>query len=364
MLSQTMLSKIDLRLRQIKQKYAEPFGGISIILTGDPVQLPAVAAPSLYSTKLKNQIDTNGYNVYKLFTNVIKLEQVMRQQLDDDPEQAHFIDLLTRFRTGDCTINDWKLLCTRFPDAKSEEQFKNAPRLFPENLPCDKFNIEHLSTINQPIIDLHANNQPNSVRRYQSDVFNGLSNLIYLCPEAKVVITTNIWKRKGVLNGANATIKAILFPNNRTPTTLPHTVVVHCPGYSGPQFFTEPERHNWIPINPHTQYSVQAKGNRTQLPFRLAYAMTVHKSQGQTLDMGVIDFTDSEQALGSAYVQLTRFKHIKNFLIKPFSYARITSCIKKSSNFIARQEEETRLQNLTDITLIRFKHLLDYINKE
>jgi hypothetical protein len=97
MLSQTMLSKIDLRLRQIKQKRSIPFGGLSIILTGDPGQLPAVAAPSLYSKVLKNDLDTNGAEAYKLFNVVVKLTQVMRQQLDDNPKQTQFIEMLPRF---------------------------------------------------------------------------------------------------------------------------------------------------------------------------------------------------------------------------------------------------------------------------
>jgi ATP-dependent DNA helicase PIF1 len=359
MLSQTMLSKIDFRLRQIKQRHNLYFGGLSIILTGDPVQLPAVAAPALYSKALKNQIDTNGYNAYLQFKIVVKFEQVMRQQVDNNPDQIHFVDLLTRFRNGDCTIDDWKLLCKRFPDSKTTEEFKDAPRLFPENAPCDKFNIERITTINQPIVDLHAFNEPKSVRKYDSDTFNGLQNLIYLCPEASVVITNNIWKRKGILNGANATIKAILFDDNREPTQLPHTIVIHCPGYTGPQLFQEPERHNWVPINPFTQWSKTAKGTRTQMPFRLAYAMTVHKSQGQTMEKGVIDFTESERNLGSAYVQITRFKHINNFLVKPFSFARITTNIKKSKSFIPRQNEEIRLKKLTDSTLLLYMDLLD-----
>jgi len=359
MLSQTMLSKIDLRLKQIKQKNSEYFGGISIILTGDPGQLPAVCAPSLYSKVLKNDLDTNGAEAYKLFRTVVKFNEVMRQQLDDNPKQAQFIDMLPRFRNGDATISDWKLLCERVPTPLNEEKFKNAPRIYPENIPCNQYNIQRLSNLNQPIAPLNAYNEPPSSRKYDSDQMSGLSNLLYLSPESFVVFSTNIWKKYGLVNGANATIKAILYPDDKEPTnTLPHTIVIHCAQYTGPQFFTDFEKQNWIPINLHTFFNPILKCSRTQMPFRLAYAITVHKSQGQTMDIGVIDFTEKEQQLGSSYVQLTRFKHIDNILIKPFPYSRITTSIKNSSCLKPRQEEEERLKQLTDETLVKFSHLL------
>ena len=140
--------------------------------------------------------------------------------------------------------------------------------------------------------------------------------------------------------------------------------MIYCPTYTGPQFFRETERVNWVPINIHTVYSANVNANRSQMPFRLAYAITVHKSQGATLESGVIDFTDSERSLGSSYVQLTRFKHINSFLVMPFPYSRITSSIKKSSCLKARTQEEERLSNLVKKTLNDFSALLDLINKE
>ena len=206
---------------------------------------------------------------------------------------------------------------------------------------------------------MYAFNEPRSARKYDSDQMNGLFNILYLCTEAKVVITSNIWKQVGILNGATGIVKAILYPDEIQEDTLPHTVVVHCPDYTGPQLFPEPEKQNWVPFNVHTFFNPINKASRTQMPLRLAYAITVHKSQGQTMTKGVIDFTDKEMQLGSSYVQVTRFTHINNFLIKPFPFSRITSLIKKSSCLIPRQEEEARLQKLTDETLLKFAHLLD-----
>jgi len=75
--------------------------------------------------------------------------------------------------------------------------------------------------------------------------------------------------------------------------------------------------------------------------------MTVHKSQGQTLKLGVIDFTNIERSLGSSYVQLTRFQNNKQFLVMPFPFSRITTQIKKSISLKPRMAEEERLNTLT-----------------
>jgi hypothetical protein len=51
------------------------------------------------------------------------------------------------------------------------------------------------------------------------------------------------------------------------------------------QFFCQDDhRYNWIPINPFHSYSSFVSGSRTQYPIRLAYASTIHKSQGQTME--------------------------------------------------------------------------------
>jgi ATP-dependent exoDNAse (exonuclease V) alpha subunit len=65
-------------------------------------------------------------------------------------------------------------------------------------------------------------------------------------------------------------------------------------------------KKNWIPINPFSAYSKVLNSSRKQIPIRLAYAMTIHKSQGQTLDMAVIDLGSKETQLGLTYVALSK----------------------------------------------------------
>ena len=79
----------------------------------DPGQLLPVSEKSLYDKKLDTPLSIAGYLAYKKFDKVIKLEAMMRQQnLNNDPAQAHFIELLPRLRNG-TTVADWKLLQTK-----------------------------------------------------------------------------------------------------------------------------------------------------------------------------------------------------------------------------------------------------------
>ena len=112
--------------------------------------------------------------------------------------------------------------------------------------------------------------------------------------------------------------------------------------YSGPACFEGDDRKNWVPISVFSSFSPQVNATRTQYPIKLAYAMTVHKSQGETLNEGVIDFGSSERCLGSSYVQITRFKKFKDFLLVPFAFDRITDKIKNLPMLKERTEEEER----------------------
>ncbi len=90
--------------------------------------------------------------------------------------------------------------------------------------------------------------------------------------------------------------------------------------YNGPQFFQEANRHNWIPFSPRSQFDKTSKSTRVQYPLRLAYALTTHKTQGETLHKGIVDIGKNEKNLGSTIVRLSRFKKLTDFLIRPFPF--------------------------------------------
>lgn len=92
---------------------------------------------------------------------------------------------------------------------------------------------------------------------------------------------------------------------------------------------TGPSNPDWpgIPICPVTHAWETSGGvrlSRTQLPLRLAWAVTVHKSQGLTLDQVVIDLEERDFSPGLAYVAISRVKTLAGLLFKaPFLHSRL-----------------------------------------
>ncbi len=104
-------------------------------------------------------------------------------------------------------------------------------------------------------------------------------------------------------------------------------------------------------------FSKVAIGYRKQFPLRLAYALTTHKTQGETLDKGVIDLGKNERSLGSIFVQFSRFKKLTDFIVKPFSFERLSK-IGASKSLPTRLEEEKRLGKLFQKTKEIYQNLI------
>ena len=151
MLGQVMFGWIDKRCKQVKGHYDLPFGGFSIILTGDPGQLPPVGDKPIYHAKPSNNIGEQGYLAYRMFDKVVKLTVNQRVQ-GSDPDQVKFRDLLSRLRKGESTIDNWNLLLSRQPTNVSNlEGFENATRLFYRNEDVGNYNFDQLTKLGETI---------------------------------------------------------------------------------------------------------------------------------------------------------------------------------------------------------------------
>ena len=115
---------------------------------------------------------------------------------------------------------------------------------------------------------------------------------------------------------------------------------------------------NFIPIGPKTSYSKKIGASRKQFPIRLAYAITTHKTQGDTLTKGIINVGKIEKNLGTTFVQFSRFKKITDFVCYPFPYSRLTK-IALCKALPSRNAEEANLDKLTLETKLKYSYLIE-----
>ncbi|CAB3979507.1 ATP-dependent DNA helicase PIF1 [Paramuricea clavata] len=349
MLGQVTFGWIDKRCKQASGSNDKVFGGKSLILTGDPGQLPPVADKPLYHAKPSNAVGEQGYQAYHMFHKVVKLTVNQRVQ-GMTSEQVQFRDLLLRLRKGDSTVDDWKLLLTRQPSNVTNLcDFEDSTRLFYSNEQVGNYNHEQLTKLEHPVAHINARHSSALAKKISSDDMSGLEPVVFLAKGARVMLTMNLWSSVGLCNGATGTVVDIIYQNNHQPPDLPIAVIVQFENYRGPVFI---ENQPWcIPICPITVTSQTEIGfhERQQLPLRLAWALTIHKSQGLTLPKAWIDIGKSERTAGVSYVAISRVKSLASCVIEPMTYERLTR-LKSSANLQYRLEEENRLDQLAHTT--------------
>lgn len=178
------------------------------------------------------------------------------------------------------------------------------------------------------------------------------------------MLTLNLWTEAGLVNGSIGTVKKLIYQKGQPPSALP-IALVDFPDYTGPGLPFLPEHPTWVPIPSFNAEWIASSGkqcSRQQMPLRLAWAITIHKSQGQTLDKAVIDIGEKEFACGLTYVALSRMKRIDDCLIVVKEFDRYER-INKSKGLKLRLAEEQRLINLSEKTLKKY-NLEETVNSE
>jgi hypothetical protein len=285
----------------------------------------------------------------------------MRQKDDGlDPDQTFFIQLLDDLSDARCSREqyDW-LMTKKTPDALGAERMrdfeKSATYLCSINKSVDARNATKLRECGEAIFKMTAVNSSTTGKGWCSERFRGLENTTFLSLGSSILLTTNIWKDTGLVNGQPAIIKDVVYLVDQIPNkSLPSFIVIDCPNYTWPSFFEEPEKKTWVPIVPSTFLDDTYAASRTGYPMRLAYAMTIHKSQGESLAMIWVDIGNSstlkalgktEIAPGLTFVALSRCPNHKNICVEPFAYDRVSELFKAPSQ-IARRQEQAKLDQV------------------
>ena len=284
MLPGRVLEFVDYVCRDIRDDQ-RPFGGIQVIAVGDFLQLPPVSKTGSYDWAFASQV----WQALE-FSNV-NLRQVHRQ---DDPD---FVSILNQFRVGKVTKDGAEILKRRvamFP--KSE-----ILRLFTHNTQVNKWNGYQLGTIDSPEHVFHAEGSgpTDDVEWLQKN----LTTPSELCLKvgARVMVTANL---------PSADKQSIIAANGDMGTVYGWDPTAICVTLDNGREI-DVEHHTWD-FDPTSERNT---GTFRQFPLRLAWACTIHKSQGLTLDAALIDIRAAREP-GQAYVAVSRVKSLAGLHLK------------------------------------------------
>lgn len=240
------------------------------------------------------------------FTSVITLSKIFHQT-GEDPAQIYFRSL-SNLRNAEPTIEDWQLLMSRSTSAlPSTEQstFLTSTHLFATNEMVSLHNQQMLLSLATPIalsITEQLRGPPCS-----NPAEEQLQSKILLSVQQKVMLCSNIWVEIGLVNGALGEVKAIVYKDDENPPSLPLFVVVQFNNYIG--LVSDHNNPKNVPISP------LSRGLRCQIPLKMAWALTIHKSQGLTLEKATIDI-DNVDRQGLTFTAISRVRALASLHIK------------------------------------------------
>ena len=282
MLHDFRLDMIDKVLRTVREN-DQPFGGIQLVMSGDFFQLPPVNRPNEQG---------GGFVVYsdawqELRPAVLYLERQYRQ--NDD----RILEILTALRTGDVRRRHVEALLAR---TKIEPPDGDITELHTVNVDVDDINIQKLAEL------------PGEERSYQQTTTG--SKIYVENLQRSVLAPENLAIKLGALVMAVKNSPQKLYANGSIGTVVDFEPLTEYPVVE----FRDGRRVTMVPDVWELRDGERKRASISQVPLRLAWAITVHKSQGMTLDAAKIDLRKAFVE-GMGYVALSRVRDLDNLYL-------------------------------------------------
>lgn len=290
-----------LALEQFGPQPGTPFGGVQLVLVGDLHQLPPVVTEherEHFQTYYDSPFFFSAHRYAAPSFAVVELTTVFRQLND-----TRMVEILNAVREGGL-----------LEEARTELNRHTDPEFEP---PLDEFWLTLATTNriagarNRRMLERLPAPEAFSTARV-TGLLDGMEHpaedVLAYKAGAQIMLLTNDPADRWV-NGTLAKIRETLFDDDGEPY-----VVVELPDGSRATV----ERHLWEVTRPSVaggRLTHEVVGTFTQLPFRLAWAITIHKSQGQTLDRVVVDLTGGTFADGQLYVALSRCRSLDGMVL-------------------------------------------------
>jgi ATP-dependent DNA helicase PIF1 len=277
---------IDYSLRVHRKKLTQPFGGVQVIVFGDLFQLPPVV--NMDESSLLERIYPNGQ--FFFHSNIFQDAQFKTLELQSIYRQTddHFIYLLNAVRDGSITNSQIDNLNDSLVENFEMEEGKII--LTTTNARASGINQNYLKQLSSDEFSYRAQ----ATGQFYKELFP-TDEVLKLKKGAQVIMIKNDPEKRWV-NGSIGTIHDIA--EKKIKVKINHKIY-------------EVKKEKWDRI----QYSYDddqqevlenVTGSFKQYPMRLAWAITIHKSQGQTFEKVIIDMSQGSFAPGQLYVALSR----------------------------------------------------------
>jgi ATP-dependent DNA helicase PIF1 len=319
MLSADLLEKLDAISREIRKdgKFCEvPFGGMQIIAFGDFFQLPPVVKRDSGGFNDRRHrpfcFDSETWSELGLSENIIELKEVQRQ------DNEKFVSLLNKVRVGDVRETDINNLNSKCLISDSNPLPTDGilpTRLYVLNKDVDQENISRLADLEGKEIKCTAVDTwrgsvstgiPAAIKKKMKESLDmEMPNEVRLKLGAQVMLTRNKDLDRNLVNGSRGVVEG--FEDDGGEFLIP---------------IVRFDSGTVTKISPVESLRYGPDGGegclvRMQIPLKLAWAITIHKSQGSTLTRALLDITSAFE-YGQCYVALSRVKSLEGlWLEKP-----------------------------------------------
>jgi ATP-dependent DNA helicase PIF1 len=298
-----LLDCVDMALRKFGPKSSLPFGGVQVIFVGDLFQLSPIVRRSevaFLNSHYKTPFFFSSSVYQKIQINKVQLHKIYRQN------EVDFIKILNEIRVDRTSEATFELLNTRVVPNFEKEKGKFFITLVSTNALAYKINEKELSNLNSPIEVSHALITGDlSKSEYPAE------SEISMCEGSQIMMLNNERDNRWV-NGTLATIQSI---NCGQPGEDPIVRIK----LIGTEVCHEVTKTMWEVKRPKSEGNVlvyDTVGTFTQFPFMLAWAITIHKSQGKTFENVIIDLSTKAFAAGQLYVALSRCTTLGGLVLK------------------------------------------------
>ncbi len=340
MLRADLLDAIDFTMRSIRKKNDQPFGGVQVLFIGDLLQLPPVIRNEEWETLRKyynGKFFFHSHVIQQYPPLYIELSKIFRQTDDK------FINILNNLRNNKIDAEDIKSLNEFVKPDFDLKKNKGYITLTTHNHKADSMNAQSLQDLEGKLVTF----QPEIVGDFPEKIFPVEEKLQLKIGAQVMFVKNDLSPEKNYFNGKMGIIKSL----------SDREILVHFPEENKS---IDVERYEWKNIryfiDPNTkEVEEEVLGTFTHYPLKLAWAITVHKSQGLTFDKAAVDVSQVFMP-GQAYVALSRLRSLNGLiLLSPLQMNGISNDEDVMSYSNNKASEDLLLESLQKETM-RFVH--------